>query len=194
VTAQIPDQVAFEAGTFSLVGVNGGPLFDPKALGIKPVSMHTGCYRGYVAGYDVDGDGRFTLARLTPGSGAKIGRRKIDADATIAGRAARPSKDRGEYDFDGLNLPIPFSGGLLVADRFIPALYRHMGFQPGWKYEVVFELLLEAGQLIESHDRSVDVAAVRDQVVSEHRDDAESSRRESIRRTFTLDYDRTLHG
>lgn len=55
-----------------------------------------------------------------------------------------------------------FTGGILVADGFIHNLYVHMGFQPAWKYETVFELTFSQGTLLDTTDVSRQMAGLRD--------------------------------
>ncbi len=54
--------------------------------------------------------------------------------------------------------PVPFTGGILLADGFIQELYTHMGFHPAWKYREVHELIFDKGILTEAHDRSAKMA------------------------------------
>ncbi len=58
--------------------------------------------------------------------------------------------------YDNLNLPLPFSGGFLIARDFIRELYVHMGFHPAWKFREVWELLFDNGILKESQDVSLE--------------------------------------
>jgi hypothetical protein len=51
---------------------------------------------------------------------------------------------------------------LLLGQGFISELYEHMGFHLAWKFEKVIELVLAAGVLIASHDRSVEMGKIRD--------------------------------
>ncbi len=48
-TGQLPDFFELDAITYSLAGVNGGPLFDPTDYSIKPATINTACWRGYVS-------------------------------------------------------------------------------------------------------------------------------------------------
>ena len=63
-----------------------------------------------------------------------------------------------------LNLPIEFTGELLVADKFIHELYVHMGFQSAWKFETVHELVISHGTLLDTKDISRQMAQVREQM------------------------------
>ena len=50
----------------------------------------------------------------------------------------------GDWVADDLEVAVPFSGGLLLGAGFVRETYAH-GLHPAWKYERVFELLLENG-------------------------------------------------
>jgi hypothetical protein len=63
--------------------------------------------------------------------------------------------------YEDLNLPLDYTGSLLIADGFIQDLYVHRGFQSAWKFETVIELVFDAGRFIEAVDRSERMAAVR---------------------------------
>lgn len=62
-----------------------------------------------------------------------------------------------------------FSGGLLIAKDFIEDLYVHMGFHKPWKYLTVVEFQFDAGVLLSTQDRSVEIAAIRDIEVEKYR-------------------------
>ncbi len=65
-------------------------------------------------------------------------------------------------NYSNIGLPLPFTGGLLLGKGFIHKLYRHMGFHPAWKYEKVVELIFAKGVLTATHDRSAEMANVRE--------------------------------
>jgi hypothetical protein len=65
------------------------------------------------------------------------------------------------FTYKGFKTPMKFTGGLLLADDFIPELYVHMGFHPAWKYKNVREVIFEKGSLTKDMERSSDMAAAR---------------------------------
>ncbi len=60
-----------------------------------------------------------------------------------------------------MNLILEYTGNILIGRKFIQGLYRHMGYHPYWKYEVVFELGFHKGNLCSSVDISQDVEKFR---------------------------------
>ena len=102
-------------------------------------------------------------------------RRGPKAQATLSGPDDRGPAINGVRPMSGrlidspfsdnyfnIGLPIPFSGGLMIGDDFINALYVHMGFQSAWKYRKVIEFRFNAGVLAATYDRSADMAAIRE--------------------------------
>lgn len=193
VTAQIPDYVEFDGTRYALAAVLGGPLFEPGDHGIRPQMMHTACWRGYVATYGFTGD-RFVLRHLELGMGSTVDGAEITATTELFGRTPSSLPERGTIEFD-LDFPLPFTGGLLGGDGFVQEHYVHMGFHPAWKYEHVVELMVEDGVLVESKDRSAEMAEVRRKVKSHEIPDPDRPDAGDlgwIPRSFTLDYSRSL--
>lgn len=156
-TAQIQDVFHYRNQPYALAGISEGELFDVASLGVAPVPSCSACWRGYQAEYALR-DGRLVLASLhlsLEGCGPTL-------------HGVKPSRVKAErYDFfnnhyEGLDLPIAYSGGVLLADGFLRALYVHMGFHPAWKYERVIELVFDEGRLTGEHDRSERMAELRE--------------------------------
>ncbi len=57
--AQLPDAVNFRGSEYSLTGINGDGLFEPRYHGMRTFGEHSACERGYVAKYAVKGDRLF---------------------------------------------------------------------------------------------------------------------------------------
>lgn len=131
----------------SPAGVDGGPLFRPRDYGIMPAGISTACWRGYVCWYEV-ADDQLRLSKLLLGAGSKVDRRKIGPGTTLLGTAA-VAGDSGLRGFqaEGIDLPLPFTGGLLLGLGFLPSTYVHMGFHPACRFETVVELVLEDGRV-----------------------------------------------
>lgn len=197
VTAQIPDTVELAGGRFAVAGVHGSGLFDPAEHGLQPAMISTACWRGYVCSYAVVDD-RLLLRQLQVGPGSTIGGQPVEPGTQLLGGAAS-SVDSGPgagCTFPALDWPVPFTGGLLLGADFVPATYVHMGFHPAWKYARVVELLVDRGSVHARHDRSAEVAELRERIQAGTADDPDRSRSGMswIERTFTLDYSRTFPG
>ncbi|MGK5550038.1 hypothetical protein ACSNOI_00345 [Actinomadura kijaniata] len=150
-TGQINDRVVYEGETYSLVGENGEGLFDPAAHGLEVRPLSTACWRGFIAEYTVAGD-RLLLTEVELGL--------ADPDAEVFGVRPR-GRGHGNPPHTGLEIPVDFTGGLLIGRDFVQDLYVHMGFQAAWKYERVHELTFENGRLVGAVDRSEEAARER---------------------------------
>lgn len=158
-TAQINDSCFHRKIDYSIAGISGTGLFDPTDLGLRPLGLNTACWRGYVAGYSVVGD-ELLLSRL------QIGLEGEDVQRAVELFGAHKGKDFCGLVFQDLTRPVPFTGGLLLADGFIRELYVHMGFHPAWKYERVRELSFHEGRVIADEDRSEQMAGVREKIIA----------------------------
>lgn len=176
-TAQIQDAFLYDGARYALAGISEGELFDVTSLGLRPVMASTACWRGYQAVFGLE-DRRLVLDALHINL---IARDEAKGAATRAEgpelRGVRPTPATERFDFfnnhyEGLKLPIEYTGGVLLADGFIRSLYVHMGFHPAWKYERVVELVFDGGLLTAEHDRSAKMAEVRERVARSDREPA----------------------
>ncbi len=165
-TAQINDFFRHNENEYVLAGISEGSLFEPSILNLIPYRVPHYCNRGYYATFalsnlqiilddlhinHVEEDENFQ--RLDP--------------PVINGVSPTPPKGiyDGFYHYEGLRYYLKYSGGLLLADRFIDELYVHGGFQPAWKYEKVIEFIFEDGILLNQIDRSEMIAQIRTQFI-----------------------------
>lgn len=193
-TAQLSDTLRYRNHDFSLAGVKGSGLFDPRQHGLEPRMKSTDCRRGFICTYDVS-EGRLFLETLC------IGLDAAEEQEVMAGGGKplfgkRPGYGDPRHDgvlYEDLHAPVPYSGGLLVADGFIRELYVHMGFHPAWKYLEVHELLFHEGRLVESFDCSEAMARVRERMsespLKPGTSASQSEIEQWIEKSFRLDYD-----
>jgi hypothetical protein len=155
-TAQIHDSLLFQDQKFSIAGVNGGNLFHPAEYDMQPLPRITSCWRGYVCTYKTLYN-KLLLDTLQTNLGQK---------GPAINNIQPAFSTAGTFDniYHDLNLLIDFSGGMLVVNGFIQALYVHMGFHPAWKYETVLELVFSQGYLLETKNVSRQMAELRDRI------------------------------
>jgi hypothetical protein len=166
-SSQQPDLVTYEGDVYELVGVRGGGLFDPEAHGIQTVAPHTGCWRGFIARYEVRLR-RLHLRSLSiwserplpplfgveaTGASTDDGEPRHPFDPGLGGRT------EGEYGFG--EAPVAFTGGVLVGREFVGQGYSTMGADPPWLYATVHDLTFEDGWLVDAIDRSAEMATAR---------------------------------
>ncbi len=183
-TAQIPDALLLNDQRLSLVGVNGGGLFEPSAFGMHPFSRITSCWRGFVSEYKIVQD-NFLLHRLQI---------NLDGEAPLVNGVQSLAPEGGIFNhvYEALDLPVAFTGNLLAAGDFIQELYVHMGFHPAWKYRKVFELVLNEGGVLETRDVSERMEEIRREMVKSPVQPGVNATREQIEKwinsTFRRDY------
>jgi len=161
-TAQYPDTIRVENVTFTIAGVRGGGLFNPRDAGLAPTSRSTACSRGYVCHYSIEDD-RLVLDALVinnEGTPPDLFGRSPDVFGT-------PRHGQYEAEYANLARPVLFSGRILAGRDFIPELYVHSGFHPAWKFREVRELRILEGKLIADRDHSAEVAAFRERRIAE---------------------------
>jgi hypothetical protein len=184
-TLQWPDEVRFERKRFSVTAVDGVGLFDPTAHGLEPRWLGTGCYRGHVCLYSVVRR-RLVLRELIVGA----------ENEPVRLGGVRPRLDeRDGWRYAGLDVPVDFTGRLLLGggDRY--SYYLNMGFWPAWMYYDVRDLTFQDGALRAAVDCSDELAEVREVVLDlgVGPDEGEPSG-DWIDRTFSLDYDYSWPG
>ncbi len=152
-SGQMSDVIVVGDEEFALVEPMSGTLFDVRAHGVFPVTMHTANTRGELARFRLDEQNQLLLSDLQVGS--------LEAPPAING--IEPTTDEvGEvWTYLNLDLPVPFTGDLIVGADPILDLYVHAGFLPAWHYERVVAYDVENGTVMSSEDRSTEVAAFR---------------------------------
>ena len=174
-TAQISDIYKHKRNKYNLVALSDPIGFEPKDYGLDPQASCTACRRGYWCEYDIREDGLYLdklflhngegnypdfngVSAISPeyeeleyieGSSNKRGRRKFP-------------KNMGHWTYDNANLLIPYTGKILLGDKFLREYYIHMGYQQAFAYEILLEFVFENGKLIESIDHSDKVKKMRE--------------------------------
>lgn len=143
-TAQISDTFVFKGDEYSLIGMTEGDLASPEQFGMEPEMLHTACYRGFYATYELTEEA-LCLKELTL--------RERNGNYLTIGET---QPERGDYQatYHGLNEVIPFTGKIRLAKDFIDELYIHMGYQKPTAFKTVLDIDLKNGQVIEIKDRS----------------------------------------
>lgn len=166
-TAQINDEVFHRKIGFNMAGISGAGLFEPKDHGFEPVAMCTACWRGYYVRYAIE-NGHLLLTRVTMGlSPADTAAVASGKGPQLLGRSPHYEEEAWGWVYDGLQHPIPFTGGLLLGTEFIRDLYVHMGFHPAWKYRQVREVIFEQGRVTADVDRSEQMEELRARLATE---------------------------
>ncbi len=150
-------------------------LFDARAHGISPVMLHTANTRGVSARYRIS-EGRLELSELQVGS--------VDAPPALDGVEASTDEYGQTWTYLNVDMPIPFTGDLIVGAQPILDLFVHAGFLPVWHYERVLAFDLEEGVLQGQEDRSEQVREFREERTGESSDAGESEDDENVFERF----------
>lgn len=169
-TAQIGDSFRFKETNYRIIAISKQIEFNPNDYGITPESTCSACWAGYWCDYDISEDG-IMLTNLYINS-------KDSYYPNINGIQVTQNKDNTKYGhfkymghhlYEGLNIPIKYSGKIVVGDKFIRKYYIHMGYQNAWAYKVVLELVFVDGKLITTYNHNELVANMR-QIIDKNPD------------------------
>lgn len=150
----MPDVVVIDGEEFALIEPVPGTLFDVRAHGVMPVRLHSANARGEMARFKID-SGALMLSDLQVGS--------VDAPPALGGVDASTDEHGQTWTYLDLDLPIEWTGDLIVGASVIADLWVHAGYAPAWHYEKVLAFDIENGMVVSSEDRSAEVAAFRSQ-------------------------------
>jgi len=138
---------------YSLIDQTGGDLVSPEQFGMHAGIMHTGCYRGFYATYELAEDVLY-LRKLTlieeSGNYLPIG-------------GVVPEKAEFRASYQGLNEKVLFTGKLRLARDFIREEYVHQGYQAATAFRTVLDITLKEGRIVEIKDRSQDAEKKRNE-------------------------------
>lgn len=143
-TAQITDMFIFKGDEYCLIGMTKGDLASPEQFGMEPEMLHTACYRGFYATYELTEEALY-LRELTL-------REKNGKYLPIG--ETQPERERNQATYHSLSEVIPFTGKIRLAKDFIEELYIHMGYQKPTAFKTVLDIALKDGQVVEIRDRS----------------------------------------
>ncbi|MBZ0277555.1 MAG: hypothetical protein K8I60_15525 [Anaerolineae bacterium] len=183
-TAQITDKVVYQGESYQIIGIKGDGLPKPEDFDMLPQMMSTACYRGYFVEYTCEGS-RIFLSEMTI---------RAPEYKLINGIQAHIGGMFNAGQYSDVDMPLKFSGGLLIAKDFISAMYVHMGFQKPTSFQTVLELLIEDGKIINVLDHSQKVAQMRAEAAKLPAPGFDDPRMQSrhleewIHWTFSLDY------
>lgn len=166
-TAQIGDIYKYQKKEYTIVALSSAMLFDPKNFGLEPHASSTACWRGYWCEYAIDND-ELLLKDLylfnsednyPPFNGVEVSPQEFKEYDCYVGKGEKPKKVTrpvhfGHRLYKDVNLQIPYTGRILLGDGFMREYYIHMGFQRGWAYKKLIELVFEEGVLLECNDLS----------------------------------------
>lgn len=181
-TAQIPDNFRFNRKSYDLVAMTNSIDFDPEDHGLKPVPMHTACWRGFFCDFKITKKGLF-LDRLNIST-------ELMEFPDLWGskpKVKHSNEDSASLVYEKINHKIDYTGSIVLGDGFLDEYYIHMGFQRPWAYESVVEVVFENGNLVKTIDHSETVAKIREEISSGKDFESRKNLFDFVTDSFSLD-------
>ena len=175
-TAQISDTFLYNGDVYQLIGLHGSGLVTPTQFGMVPEMIHTACYRGFYATYELI-ENTLYLRKLTL-------REKNGSYLPIDG--IEPEVKNYQATYSNLDMIVPFTGQIRLARDFIDELYIHMGFQKPSAFKTVLDITLKEGKLVGTVDRSLEMKQKRGAFKKRY---YSGNTMKSIMESFSLDMD-----
>ena len=182
-TAQMPDFYKYNGKEYSLVAISEALNFKPQDYGFEPRPISTDCWRGYWCDYNMSDDELmlqnlyiclegdeypdFNGIPVEPIEYVDRVQLQFREDGGYEEKLVKSEKYYGYRVYKNINLPIKYTGKILLGDGFIDKYYIHMGFQRAYAYERLMEFIFEEGILIEKVDQSVKALEMRKQMDEE---------------------------
>lgn len=167
-SAQIQDTVEFEGTDYLLVNYRGEVPFAPDSLGLEVTGTSSICWRGFACSYRIE-DNTLKLVTLEASVGRYEGPKfvKLDLPVINGAQGQRPQGKDQVFNakYEQLNLLLPYTGTLVLADKFDDSLGEHTGLEPAWMYRDVLELTFKEGTLVELNNLSDEMNLIRSQKI-----------------------------
>lgn len=166
----------YNGAEYHLIGFEGSDLITAQEFGIEPQPITTACWRGFYLEYRIEED-KLLLDKMTVGAtGASM--------PVINGVPPKKGDFGATVVYEGLNLPVDFTGIIRIASGFLPEYYVHMGFPKASAFETVLDLTFESGRLTGVEDLSEEMRRKRGQFEERY---CKSSIPKRIKEAFSLD-------
>ena len=175
-TAQMADCCKYKRGEYEIIALSEPIRFLPIEYGLKPQGVMTSCWRGYWCEYVIERK-RLKLDSLHIHT-------ENDIYPDFCGRTVEPEArgvGNGHRKYENVNLPIPYTGRMLLGDRFIEKYYIHLGYQRAYAYKKLIELVFEDGILIKTINHSWKAKRIRKEIDEMSDDDFEVDDKHNIR-------------
>jgi hypothetical protein len=124
-------------------------LFDCARYNLMPKMKDKGCKRGYTVVFRLSDDQQLIMDRLYTNN-------RGNPAPSINGVIPTPLKNpAGDLFYRNINLPITYTGGIVVTTEIISSVVANAGFQPPINFKTVLELIFEEGICIKQDDLSL---------------------------------------
>lgn len=160
-TVQVGDIYKHNQIEYEIVKTSAPLVFNPQNYGIRPESVVTCCWNGYWCEYTTV-NGNLLLETLYIHS-------KDNCYPQINGICAEPDNPKvfehmGHHFYKHLNIPIPYTGKILIVKGYVPGYSSPIGHRHILGYQAYLELIFENGILNTVLDQTHIAQELRDQV------------------------------
>jgi len=157
-TAQISDRFLILDHEYSEIAFSEPFAFAPREYGLRPGMHSTACWKGYWCVYQVTED-QILVKDLYIHTSDK---HYPDINGvSVKKEDGRDFSYMGFHLYENVNIPVAYTGRILVGKDFKIEHYIHMGLQRPWAYETVLELVFDSGKLNQKIDHSCVSADIR---------------------------------
>ena len=196
--AQIGDTGRYRGKQYTLVAASAPGLFEPGQYDMAAHPVVKECHRGHWCEYAVEEDALVLKdlylfnerGEYPPLNGRDIlpPEQREGAYLPVSKRLRRSPLDNARmshHHYKDVDLPIPYTGRLLLGEGLLGEFRVSAGFQPGWAYRELIELVFRGGRLVECRDLSAAARAKRQALRSAP---AGRGKPQDIGDSFSLDY------
>lgn len=166
-TAQVSDRFIFAKNEYAIIAISNPITFNLEKYGITPESTCSACWRGYWCVYNIS-RGRLLLQDLYVNSrDGNYPRINGVKPLSVKKNSKESFKYMRHHLYKKINLPIEYTGKILVGAGFVQEYYIHMGFQRAWAYKTLKEFVFKKGILLETIDHSKIAQKVRREIAED---------------------------
>lgn len=157
-TGQIGDSYCFAGHDYTIIAMSKEINFAPTVYGLIPQAICTACWKGYWCDYSIENDKIF-LKNLHISC-------KDNYYPDFNGIKVISNKENfmEHHLYKNINLPILYTGQIVVGSGFLNQYYIHMGYQRAWAYKTVLEFVFEEGILLDTINHSEKAEKMREQI------------------------------
>lgn len=150
-TMQIKDSLYYTDKSYTIVTCNTPLCFDPREYGVTPTPYTTACHRGYWSEYSILNN-QLVLQNLFIYTNSNDYPPIANIESVVAPQMPYfPSRHRVYYE---LQLPIIYTGKILIGSNPTTTHYIKGIRNDPWKYKDLKECVFENGSLVEIMDHS----------------------------------------
>lgn len=144
-TMQIEDKIEYLNDQYTIIKCEKDEIFEPGDYGFSPTPLSTACLKGYFCKYSIEND-YLILFQLNIGL-------ETENPPVLQGISATNIEEHSSnWMFEKVNLPLNYSGGIIIGRNVVDEIYNPFGFWRPHCYEYVFELIFEKGRLVKTFD------------------------------------------